>query len=383
MDIRTLMLAIALTSIILAVTMGVIAYRRGLDNMRVWALGVALNAGAYVLLLLRGQISDLVSIVVANALFATSFAVFAEGLLQFQGRRPLRWLVWFPLPVMVIAMLVWIGDIQARLIAHGVISWFQCLLLLMILLQRRCATPGVGQYILAAALVTLLVTLGLRVIGTALGSNSVVSLTSSTPLQVLTFMTSLNCLILFVIGLIVMSKERAEELLRLMAQHDALTGLANRALFDEHMETALALARRDQTQFGMMFIDLDKFKVVNDTLGHRIGDLLLQEVARRLCQAVRTSDTPGRIGGDEFIILLRNLHHPEDALQVAEKIRAMLDEPFAIEGHSISISGSIGIAIYPDHGTDAIQLSRNADAAMYRTKASGRNGITLAAAAND
>jgi diguanylate cyclase (GGDEF)-like protein len=372
-------LTIVLTSVVLAVTMGVIAYyRRRLDSMTVWALAVALHASAFLLFLLRGQISDLVSIVVANVLMATSFAVFAEGLFQFQGRRPRRWLIWLPVPVTVIAMLVWIGDIQARVIAAGAITWFQSLLLLMILLQRRRATPGVGQYILAAALVMTLVTLGLRVIGTALGVNSIVSLTSSNPLQTLTFLASFNGLILFVMGLIVMAKERAEEQLRLMALHDALTGLANRALFDEHLETALALARRDQTQFGLMFVDLDKFKEVNDTLGHRIGDLLLQEVARRLCQAVRASDTPGRIGGDEFIILLRHLQRHEEALQVAEKIRAMLDEPFTIEGHSVSISGSIGIAIYPDHGTDAIQLSRSADAAMYRTKSSGRNGMTLA-----
>ena len=109
-----------------------------------------------------------------------------------------------------------------------------------------------------------------------------------------------------------------------------------------------------------------------------MGDLLLQGVAERLTRAMLASDTPGRISGDEFVILMRDLQGPEDALRVAERIQARLVEPFFIEGHPIAISASLGIALFPEHGTDAIALSRNADAAMYRSKAEGRNRVSLA-----
>lgn len=174
-------------------------------------------------------------------------------------------------------------------------------------------------------------------------------------------------------------RKKAEERLRHMAQHDALTDLPNRVLFDEHVSAAFAVARREGARFGLMFIDLDRFKEVNDAMGHRIGDLLILAVSERLRQAVRESDIPARIGGDEFVVLLRNVHHADNALVVAEKIRAKLGAPFTIEGHTFSISASIGIALYPDHGADAIELARNADAAMYRAKEGGRNSVVLLA----
>ncbi|WP_159098088.1 diguanylate cyclase domain-containing protein [Parazoarcus communis] len=172
-------------------------------------------------------------------------------------------------------------------------------------------------------------------------------------------------------------RKQAEQRLRHMAQHDALTDLPNRVLFDEHVSVALATARREGSRFGLMFIDLDHFKKVNDTMGHRIGDLLLLEVSQRLRQAVRESDIPARLGGDEFVVLLQHVHHAGDALRVAEKIRTRLGEPFSIENNTFSISASLGIAIYPDHGKDSISLARNADTAMYHAKQSGRNAITL------
>lgn len=175
-------------------------------------------------------------------------------------------------------------------------------------------------------------------------------------------------------------QKETEERIRLMAQHDALTGLPNRALFDDRVERSLVEARRDRTRFALMFIDLDRFKPVNDQLGHRVGDLLLQDVAQRLRHCVRESDTVARIGGDEFVVLLRNARQPEYALQVAEKIRLAIDAPFTIEDHQIDISASIGIAIYPDHGANPIELAQRADEAMYRSKECGRNAVSLASA---
>ena len=173
-------------------------------------------------------------------------------------------------------------------------------------------------------------------------------------------------------------RKAAELRITHMAQHDPLTGLPNRALFADRLQHAIAQARREQSRLALMYLDLDRFKPVNDTLGHAVGDLLLQAAASRMLECVRESDTVGRIGGDEFIVLLPTVKDEQDVLLVAEKIRLALDEPFVLAGsHRVSVSSSAGIAIYPDHGSDEIRLQQNADLAMYRAKARGRNRVEL------
>ncbi len=162
-----------------------------------------------------------------------------------------------------------------------------------------------------------------------------------------------------------------------MAQHDALTGLPNRALFDDRMEQALNAARRDHARLALMFIDLDKFKPINDTLGHAAGDFVLKEVATRIGSAIREADTAARIGGDEFVVVLRNIQKQEDALAIAEKIRQAINRPVDMDGRALTVSASIGIACYPEHGADILELSGHADAAMYRAKAAGRDAVAL------
>jgi diguanylate cyclase (GGDEF)-like protein/PAS domain S-box-containing protein len=172
-------------------------------------------------------------------------------------------------------------------------------------------------------------------------------------------------------------RKQAEEHLAHMAHHDALTGLPNRPLFQDRMQLALALARRHRQRLALMYLDLDKFKPVNDTFGHAVGDLLLQETAQRIRGCLRASDTVGRIGGDEFVVLLPKVESGEDALLVGEKIRQALNQPFAIAGQVLSISCSIGVAVYPDHGGDELALSHHADLAMYLAKEAGRNHVHL------
>jgi diguanylate cyclase (GGDEF)-like protein len=139
------------------------------------------------------------------------------------------------------------------------------------------------------------------------------------------------------------------------------------------LQQAVAKARRDKTCMAVMFLDLDNFKPVNDNLGHDIGDLLLKQVARRLQGSVRASDTVARIGGDEFVVLLPSIEQDQDAIVVAEKILHALKQPFAVSGHDLNISGSLGIATYPEHGDDEKLLLINADIAMYHAKKEGRN----------
>lgn len=172
-------------------------------------------------------------------------------------------------------------------------------------------------------------------------------------------------------------RRKIQQRLLYLAQHDELTGLANRALFTDRLERAILLAERERRNLALLFIDLDNFKPVNDTHGHALGDLLLREAARRMSEAVRTSDTVGRIGGDEFLVLLPGDIDAEGARVVAEKVRIALAKPFALDGLSLTISATIGIALFPDHGRDAIQLTGNADSAMYRGKGAGGNTIRV------
>ncbi|MFN0161259.1 MAG: diguanylate cyclase domain-containing protein [Burkholderiales bacterium] len=158
-----------------------------------------------------------------------------------------------------------------------------------------------------------------------------------------------------------------------LAHHDQLTGLPNRILLGDRLRVALAHANRNKVSCGLMFLDLDRFKSINDTLGHSIGDELLIEVSRRLKTSVRDSDTVARLGGDEFVVVLPALRSPEDAEVVAKKIRSSLAAPYELSGHPVATSPSIGVALYPEHAADGDELLKNADAAMYDAKQGGRN----------
>jgi diguanylate cyclase (GGDEF)-like protein/PAS domain S-box-containing protein len=168
-----------------------------------------------------------------------------------------------------------------------------------------------------------------------------------------------------------------EENIRHQAQHDALTDLPNRVLLIDRLQQALAQARRDKTQLALMYLDLDQFKPVNDTLGHAVGDLLLQDVASRIRGCVREADTVARIGGDEFVVLLTSSEDQSDALTVADKIRTGLNQTFHLSGAQLNISSSIGIAIYPEHGASEHDLLNHADIAMYCAKQRGRNQVCV------
>jgi len=172
-------------------------------------------------------------------------------------------------------------------------------------------------------------------------------------------------------------RKRVEEQVTHLAQYDTLTDLPNRTLFSDRLQQALALAKRDDNRLGLMFVDLDHFKPVNDAYGHAVGDLLLKQVAQRMRDAVRASDTLGRIGGDEFLVLLPKLEGAADAVLVAEKLRLALEAPFDIDGHTLLISACIGIAIYPDHGSEEKVLFHHADLAMYCAKQKGRNAVQV------
>lgn len=167
------------------------------------------------------------------------------------------------------------------------------------------------------------------------------------------------------------ARKRIEERLAHMATHDTLTGLPNRRLFNDRLNIAMARAHRNQEPLALMLLDLDRFKEVNDTLGHSVGDELLQVVGERLASLVRESDTVARMGGDEFTLILPEVAEAGDAAKVAEKILKGFQKPFVLDGHEFHVTTSIGIALYPDDGEDGDVLMKNADIAMYRAKDKG------------
>ncbi len=162
-----------------------------------------------------------------------------------------------------------------------------------------------------------------------------------------------------------------------LAHHDPLTGLPNRLLFQDRLQLALTQAQRQRQTLAVLFIDLDNFKTINDTLGHTVGDQLIKTAAQRLTQCVRNADTVARLGGDEFVALLINIKNSQSAERVAKKIISAVAKVFAVEGHELYITASIGMSFYPGDGEDTNTLIKNADTAMYRAKQQGKNNYQL------
>ena len=177
-----------------------------------------------------------------------------------------------------------------------------------------------------------------------------------------------------------LQRTQAEDALRFVATHDALTGLPNRVMFNQRLEHAIMQAKRHRRQLAVLFIDLDRFKVINDTLGHEFGDTLLRDVAQRLIQNLRASDTVARLGGDEFVVLLEETSAPMYVAAVAQKLIGALAQGFALAGKEYHVSASIGVSTYPADGETAAGLLKSADIAMYRAKEQGRNTFQFYAA---
>jgi diguanylate cyclase (GGDEF)-like protein len=167
-------------------------------------------------------------------------------------------------------------------------------------------------------------------------------------------------------------RKQFEQKLAEMATHDALTGLPNRILLSDRLMVGSALAQRNGHRLAVLMLDLDRFKAVNDAMGHSVGDELLKDVGQRLSSMMRKSDTISRIGGDEFVLALPQISRMDDVTKFAQRILEAFEEPFVFGGHRLQVTTSIGIAVYPEDGTDMENLLKNADSAMYLAKEQGR-----------
>ena len=525
LHIPTMFVMILIATTVVAVSLGVIASRR-LPDLRTWALALALQVVAYVLLSLRGQISDWLSIVVANGCITASLSLYVTGLYRFHARRYPWWLLWLPLAVLMTGYAFLMDHYRERALFGGAIWLLQSLHLLALVVQYRDRTVGRGQYVLGASALVFAASMVYRWIAIPTGLDGSTQFTDATPLVVSTYMASLTSTLLLSFGALTMIQERSEHALREsemryrkvvnsatqgicvlqdgllrflnpkaldllgypeaelvnqpflprihpddrdtvqanharrlegtadgltysvrvqtrhqgwrwfevsgvqfewhgrpatlnfltdvterrqadaqireLAFHDTLTHLPNRRLLMDHLKLARAAARRSGKHSALVFIDLDKFKPLNDHHGHAAGDLLLMEVAQRLLHHIRGTDTAARFGGDEFVVLLTQLS--EDAAtarvqaeQFAEKLREVLAQPYLLTlevtgtahgaqhqtQHQVEhhCTGTAGAVVFNGRGPTDEALLDLADAAMYQAKQAGRNCVRFSAPA--
>lgn len=500
-------------SAVLATSLNILAHRRHPDLVT-WAHALVLQLIGFVLLSLRDRVPDFFSVVLGNVVAHAAVAMFAIGVYRFDHRRAPGLVMGLPVAATLVGFTLLIDDYRGRMVLGGVIILGQCLHMGWLLLARRQAHPGRGQYMLMAAAAVYTATMVYRLVAVLAGFDTSAHLTDATPLTVSSHLASLTSTLLLSIGALALTLERAQhsaaeneqryrtlvesategimvlegerarlvnpklcelaghteaeligrsfidfihpddrefarklhqdrlagraegltsvlrivsstrgvrwvqvsgialdwhgkrstlnfvtdvteqreaaEALREMAFHDPLTQLPNRRLFMDRVRQALAANTRTGRRLAVVMMDLDNFKPLNDTHGHAVGDQLLVEVARRLVENLRASDTAARFGGDEFVLLITDLDRDaataaRQATQVAQKVLVLLAEPYRLSLPNAPGSppvqyrctGTAGVALADGGGQDPDALIERADAAMYKAKQSGRNRVEL------
>lgn len=317
--------------------------------------------------------------VLGNVLLSCVFALFTEGVFQFQKRRPPRWLLWSPVLVVAVLFAALLPWYTARVVAAVLIYMLQTLLLVVTVLQKRKVTAGVGQYFLVAGFLVLMTMLLLQGVGVLLYRDEIKSVQTSHWVPSVVFLTAALCTVVVSLGLILMAKERADERNRNLAMRDELTGLINRRSLLESLEQQLAMAKRQGQPLALLMLDIDYFKQVNDGHGHLTGDAVLRHMARTIAGRTRAQDLPGRLGGEEFLVILPNTTL-QGAAQLAEVLRQGIEaSPFKTEdGQTIAITLSLGVAEQSQlEAPRCDDLISAADQALYLAKQKGRNRVEV------
>ncbi len=376
----TMFLMLLMASATLTIAAAVAVRFKERNGMLFWALAMVAQTASYMLLSLRGHLSDGITVYGANLLLSVSIALFVEGLFEFQQRRPPRWLVWSPVLVLAVFFAFLVDRVAERILLSAAIAIVQCAQVLSVLWERRRELAGRGKYTLAFGWVMLMGMYGYRGIATAQHMGEVSFLVVANPrIQAITYLLVSMCLIVISLGLVIMLKEQADARNRDMAMRDELTGLTNRRFLLESLHQNLALAQRAEQPLTVLMIDIDHFKRVNDTFGHLSGDLVLKKLASTLISRVRDQDIIGRLGGEEFLVILPDTA-TEGACQLAEDLRACIEATpfFGEDGTLIPVTISIGLYERKQRTRQrSDDMIGGADQALYRAKENGRNRVEV------
>jgi diguanylate cyclase (GGDEF)-like protein len=373
----SLLLVNLLITATLAICLGAVSDRARRDGLVFWAAALAAHTLAYLLLSLRGLISDAASVVLANGLLSVELSLYAVGVYQFQQRQARRWLVWAPVPLVLVAFTLLLQFTQARIVLSALVLSYQCVLLVWLIMSRRHETTGRGQYFAITGLSVGIVALLFRAASALSGGTQIVSITDSNQVQATTFLFSTVATVLACLGLVLMAKESADERNRTLAMQDELTGLKNRRYIQDTLEQHLALSTRNGRPLALLMIDIDFFKRINDTYGHLSGDKVLRDLSACIQERVRAQDLVGRWGGEEFFVILPDTD-VQGAKFLAEQLRRLVERTRfeSVDGRKISLTISLGLnALQTVAGQTVDDVVGVADQAMYRAKQNGRNRV--------
>jgi len=386
-DILTMLMTHLVMDAIFAIAFALTAHRHpDLDGPRYWFFACLTFFAGFFGISLRGLIPEFISIVVANSVILAGAVLFWFGIRVFFGLR----CQWWILPLIILSVMAPLSlftftwpSIPARQITLSLVAALISSLIIRDILRGRRSTLLVETNLLivfvgAEGAVHFIRIVTLMALPTATTGNYLLSQNQPDKFfLLLIFVTAIARLLLTV----TLVSARLQDELNLLARQDQLTQLPNRRMLLERLEHGIDLERRAGKQLALLMLDLDRFKAVNDSLGHAAGDVLLQQVAARIQTRLRDVDMVARLGGDEFIVLLEDIAHPEDAARVAEDIVADLSRPFQLlhsseagheQGPEVQIGASIGISLYPQHGHTPQLLMEQADSAMYEAKQAGR-----------
>ena len=377
----TMFLMVIVVSLTMASCTAALWRRQQPEGLGYWTLALILHGVTFILYSLRGVAPDYLTVVLANLLLICVLSLFSEAMLQFQQQRMHRLWLWWPVLVVAPAVLLTPDSQAVRVVVVAVLSVYQATLLLTIMLRYRAQTVGRGQYFVMAAALLRIATMSYRAVGTALGMAPMLQITSSTPIQMATYLASCIVMILSSMGLVLMTKERTDARNRTLAMHDELTGLPNRRYSMEVLNRLLAALHRGRQPLSLMMLDIDHFKRINDSHGHLVGDHSLKQLASALRSRLRTQDLAGRLGGEEFLVILPNTT-AAGARELAEALRQSVEQLASdIDGHSpLNMTISIGICtLEPKTRLSPLEAIEQADQALYRAKQNGRNRVEAAA----
>ena len=385
----TMLVMVIASFVMMAVAMAVVAWGRRHDELLHWSVALLVNAVGHTLLLLRGQIPDVISIVGANGMLSGSLALLLAAIFQFQGRSA-RWMLFLLPPVLVVCLVAFLADsFTERIALVGTILGLQSLWVVATIMRYRRRTVGRGQWLVVAGLGAEAAVLLSRAFGAMVHTEAADSILDSSAVQTLTFLTTFSVVLISSLGFIFMLRERADENNRVMAARDPLTGVANRRSLVASLDRDVARALRTHESIAVMMVDIDHFKRVNDLYGHPVGDQVLCSVVNVLRERVRAQDLVGRYGGEEFMVVL-----PDTGLAGAEQLarglcRAVADSRCHVSAADVpgSPSGGVDIEVTVSIGVYGGRLEQGdswdlliaaADRALYQAKENGRNRVEVA-----